>query len=101
MGTLVALTLANGPMKHKGMILKSGSLQPAGAALTRIAEEFAALPKPLTADHSFLDDWYACKGPVPRHFLDRFRASCVAICPEDWANCLATLAGEDLCLLAQ
>lgn len=101
MGALVAMTLANGPTAPKGLILIAGTLQPAGPGLTRIAAEFAALPQPLTANHPFLDEWYACAAPVPRHFLDRLRASCVAMRPEDWARCLAALAAADLRPLAQ
>jgi pimeloyl-ACP methyl ester carboxylesterase len=101
MGALVALILASGPLKPKGLVVLSGSLQPASPNLTQIAEQFAALPQSLQADHPFLDQWYACPAPVARCFLDRLRASCIAMRPSDWANCLEALAGADLRPLAR
>ncbi len=101
MGALVALILAGGAMQPQGLILISGSLQPSGPALTRIASQFAALPQPLTADHPFLDEWYACAAPVPRQFLDRQRAACISVRSQDAASCLAALAAADLRSLAQ
>ena len=101
MGALVALVLASGPLKPKGLVVLSGSLKPAGNTLTRIAEQFAALPQSLAANHPFLDQWYGCPAPVPRYFLDRLRASCLAMRPSDWASCLTALAGADLRSLAR
>ncbi len=96
MGALVALILAAGHLKPKGLVLISASLHPAGPTLSRIANQFDILPQPLGADHPFLDEWYACAAPVPRRFLDRLRASCIAMRPQDWTQCLAALAGADL-----
>lgn len=46
MGALVAVSLASGRLKPKGLVLISGSLQPASPELTRITARFAALSLP-------------------------------------------------------
>ena len=47
MGALVAVSLASGRLKPKGLVLISGSLQPASPELTRITARFAGLSLPL------------------------------------------------------
>lgn len=101
MGALVAISLASGRLKPKGLVVISGSLKPASPELTRITERFAALSLPLQTDNPFLDEWYACCNPVPRQFLDSLRSTCVAMRQQDWASCLAILADADLRDMAQ
>ena len=101
MGALVAISLASGRLKPKGLVVISGSLQPASPELTRIAARFAALSLPLQTDNPFLDEWYACCNAVPRQFLDSLRSTCAAMRQQDWASCLAILANADLRDLAQ
>jgi pimeloyl-ACP methyl ester carboxylesterase len=47
-------------------------------------------------DHPFLDDWHACRHPVPQAFLQPLRRSCVDMRPEDWDSCLGILRAADL-----
>lgn len=102
MGSLISLMLAaRHRMNIRGLVLLSGSLKPASPTLSQIADRFALLPSPLSPDHPFLDDWYACSRPVARPFIDRLKASCIAMRPKDWMSCLSLVAGADLDILAQ
>jgi pimeloyl-ACP methyl ester carboxylesterase len=102
MGTLISLLLAvRHRMNIQGLVLLSGSVKPASPALSQIVDQFALLPSPLSPDHPFLDDWYACSSPVARPFIDRLKASCIAMRPQDWMSCLSLVTRADLGGLAQ
>lgn len=92
MGALVAVAVAlRKRVDVSALVTISGSLRPASPALQTLSATFAALPVPLPATHPFLDAWYACSRPVPQAFLDRLRASCIAMRKPDWLACLAAL----------
>jgi pimeloyl-ACP methyl ester carboxylesterase len=97
MGALIAVHLtARGSLPVTTLITLSGSLAPASAALAKVTAQFAFLPHPLPMDHPFLDDWHACRHPVPEAFLQPLRRSCVDMRPEDWDSCLGILRTADL-----
>lgn len=97
MGALIALRLAaRGRLPVATLVTLSGSLAPASPTLAKVARQFAGLPHPLPVDHPFLDDWYACRRPVPPAFLRPLRTGCAAMRREDWAACLALLQRVDL-----
>lgn len=97
MGALIALRLAaRGRLPVATLVTLSGSLAPASPTLATVADQFAALPDPLPLDHPFLDEWYACRRPVPLAFLRPLRTGCAAMRREDWAACLALLQRVNL-----
>lgn len=97
MGAMIAVQLGGrAKIKIGALLTLSGSLAPASAALSLVAAQFAALPYPVTVDHPFFDEWYACRRPVPEAFLLPLRQSCADMRPEDWAACLALLHRADL-----
>ncbi len=101
MGALVAVLLASRhPLPMLGMVLLSGSLQPASPTLSDIARQVAALPDPLPPDAPFLAEWYHTRNPVPPAFTAKLKAACTGMRRADWLRCLALLGAADLTLAA-